>query len=320
MSLPDYDVLTALSVAGGGRMQITVLAAQIGWERSRVSHHVRRMTARGLVTCGLSAADRRVTEVTLTAQGRQALEEAAPGHVDLVRHLFFGGLPAAWWGRSARHWKACTPTSSDRARSRRRSTGTRRRTDQALPLPAPSRAGRQPRLPCPGQAHASRTPAAQPLRRDRPGCRRGSRGSTVPAKPREAPAPARGCPRQRANEPGALGGTCPAGPGPGSPGSRLGRPGTPAGLPVANYVMCHIRLRDMSRTLTRSASDRPAGAGTRDNRHRGRRRRRKARSMEQETARNEHADVTVRGHTEAATGKELLCPATRKELPCPTRL
>ena len=93
MSLPDYDVLTGLSVAEGGRMQITVLAAQIGWERSRVSHHVRRMSARGLVTCGPSAADRRVTEVTLTGRGRQALEEAAPGHVDLVRRLFFGGLP-----------------------------------------------------------------------------------------------------------------------------------------------------------------------------------------------------------------------------------
>ena len=94
MSLPDYDVLTALSVADEGRMQITVLAAQIGWERSRVSHHVRRMSARGLVTCGLSAADRRVTEVTLTAEGRQALAGAAPGHVDLVRRLFFGGLQA----------------------------------------------------------------------------------------------------------------------------------------------------------------------------------------------------------------------------------
>jgi DNA-binding MarR family transcriptional regulator len=93
LSLPDYDVLTALSVADGARMPITVLAAHIGWERSRVSHHVRRMSARGLVTCGLSAADRRVTEVTLTAQGRRALEEAAPGHVDLVRRLFFGGLP-----------------------------------------------------------------------------------------------------------------------------------------------------------------------------------------------------------------------------------
>jgi DNA-binding MarR family transcriptional regulator len=93
LSLPDYDVLAALSVADGGRMQVTVLAAQIGWERSRVSHHVRRMSTRGLVTCALSAADRRVTEVTLTSQGRQALEEAAPGHVDLVRRLFFGGLP-----------------------------------------------------------------------------------------------------------------------------------------------------------------------------------------------------------------------------------
>ena len=34
MSRPGYDVLTALSVADGGRMQITVLAAQIGWERA----------------------------------------------------------------------------------------------------------------------------------------------------------------------------------------------------------------------------------------------------------------------------------------------
>jgi DNA-binding MarR family transcriptional regulator len=93
MSLPDYDVLTALSVAGGGRMAVTVLAAQIGWERSRVSHHVRRMSARGLVTCGPSAADGRVTEVALTGRGRQAQEDAAPGHVDLVRRLFFGGLP-----------------------------------------------------------------------------------------------------------------------------------------------------------------------------------------------------------------------------------
>jgi DNA-binding MarR family transcriptional regulator len=97
-SLPDYDVLTALSVADQARMQITVLAAQIGWERSRVSHHVKRMSARGLVTCDLSASDRRVTEVTLTSRGRQALEEAAPGHVDLVRRLFFGGLPAGLVG------------------------------------------------------------------------------------------------------------------------------------------------------------------------------------------------------------------------------
>src|SRR3984957_9720021 len=93
MSLPDYDVLTGLSVAEGGRMSITVLAAQIGWGRSRGSPHGGRMSARRLVTCGPPAADRRVTEVTLTARGWQAQQDAAPGHVDLVRRLFFGGLP-----------------------------------------------------------------------------------------------------------------------------------------------------------------------------------------------------------------------------------
>ena len=46
-----------------------------------------------LVTFGPSPADGRVTEVALTGQGRQALAEAAPGHVDLVRRLFFEGLP-----------------------------------------------------------------------------------------------------------------------------------------------------------------------------------------------------------------------------------
>ena len=79
MSLPDYDVLTALSVADGGRMPVTVLAAQIGWERSRVSHHVRRMSDRGLVTCGLSAADGRVTEVTLTPKGGRPRRRRRPG-------------------------------------------------------------------------------------------------------------------------------------------------------------------------------------------------------------------------------------------------
>src|SRR5258705_5816126 len=40
MSLPDYDVLTALSTARAGQMPITVLAAQIGLERSPGSRHV----------------------------------------------------------------------------------------------------------------------------------------------------------------------------------------------------------------------------------------------------------------------------------------
>src|SRR2546430_9919223 len=49
MSLAHYDVLTGLSVAEGGRMQITVLAAQIGWGRRRGSPPPRRSTPPGPV-------------------------------------------------------------------------------------------------------------------------------------------------------------------------------------------------------------------------------------------------------------------------------
>ena len=93
MSLSDYDVLVALGGSPEGRMQVAELAAQIGWERSRVSHHLRRMSERGLVERRTSAGDGRASDTLLTAEGRKALDLAAPGHVALVRRLFFDPLP-----------------------------------------------------------------------------------------------------------------------------------------------------------------------------------------------------------------------------------
>jgi DNA-binding MarR family transcriptional regulator len=93
MSLADYDVLTALGASGAGRMTVTALAAQLGWERSRLSHHGKRMAGRGLVELAAAPADRRATEILLTSAGRDALARAAPGHVDLVQRLFFAGVP-----------------------------------------------------------------------------------------------------------------------------------------------------------------------------------------------------------------------------------
>jgi DNA-binding MarR family transcriptional regulator len=93
LSLPDYDVLNALRHAPGGRMRITGLAALIGWERSRLSHHVRRLENRGLVESRPAPADRRATEITLTNQGWDEITRASSGHIDLVRRLFFEGLP-----------------------------------------------------------------------------------------------------------------------------------------------------------------------------------------------------------------------------------
>jgi DNA-binding MarR family transcriptional regulator len=51
------------------------------------------MEERGLTERRPSADDGRITNVMLTPNGRQAIEEAAPRHVDLVRRLFFDPLP-----------------------------------------------------------------------------------------------------------------------------------------------------------------------------------------------------------------------------------
>lgn len=93
LSLSDYDVLVALGGAADGRMHVSDLAAQIGWERSRASHHLRRMSERGLTERRPSADDGRATDAVLTEAGRRALVEAAPGHVALVRRLFFDAVP-----------------------------------------------------------------------------------------------------------------------------------------------------------------------------------------------------------------------------------
>jgi len=95
LSLADYDVLNALADLPGGRLQLTVLAARIGWERSRLSHHVRRMSRRELVELSASDTDGRATDAVLTAEGRAVLVAATPGHAALVRRMFFDGVDEA---------------------------------------------------------------------------------------------------------------------------------------------------------------------------------------------------------------------------------
>ncbi|MGE0214407.1 MarR family winged helix-turn-helix transcriptional regulator [Mycolicibacterium sp.] len=93
LSLAEYDVLVALSENTAKGMRVGDLAARIGWERSRLSHQLRRMEERGLTERRRNSQDGRSTHVVLTARGRQAITAAAPGHVDLVRTLFFDALP-----------------------------------------------------------------------------------------------------------------------------------------------------------------------------------------------------------------------------------
>ena len=93
LSLADYHVLNALTDAPGGRLQVSDVAALIGWERSRVSHQLRRLCERGLAQRVPSGDDGRATDAILTKAGREAIASAAPGHVALVRRLFFDPMP-----------------------------------------------------------------------------------------------------------------------------------------------------------------------------------------------------------------------------------
>lgn len=95
LSLPDFDVLVRLSEADDGRLRHSELAAALGWERSRLSHHLRRMEARGLVAREDCADDGRGAFAVLTPAGRTAIRQAAPDHARQVRDLVFDHLTEA---------------------------------------------------------------------------------------------------------------------------------------------------------------------------------------------------------------------------------
>ena len=95
LSYPDYTVLVVLTDQPQGRLRAFELGRELGWEKSRVSHHVSRMAARGLVAREKCASDQRGAFVVITEQGRRAIESAAPGHVAAVRRYFVDQLTPA---------------------------------------------------------------------------------------------------------------------------------------------------------------------------------------------------------------------------------
>ncbi|WP_158847536.1 MarR family winged helix-turn-helix transcriptional regulator [Saccharothrix deserti] len=92
LSPGDYAVMLALSEAPGRRMRSSDLAATIGWERSRLSHHLGRMERRGLIRREECATDSRGAEVVLDPTGAEAFRGATVPHLRAVRELFVDAL------------------------------------------------------------------------------------------------------------------------------------------------------------------------------------------------------------------------------------
>ena len=95
MSDADYAVLVHLSEAPDGRLRVFELVRGLQWEKSRLSHQLRRMEQRDLLERTECPTDGRGAFVALTPAGRAAIEAAAPLHVAEVRRHFVDRLTPA---------------------------------------------------------------------------------------------------------------------------------------------------------------------------------------------------------------------------------
>ncbi|MEJ5913880.1 MarR family winged helix-turn-helix transcriptional regulator [Pseudokineococcus sp. 1T1Z-3] len=83
--LHEYDVLVHLSEAPEGALRMSELARLLVHSRSRLTHAVGRMEARGLVERRACPDDGRGVLCAVTPEGLAALDRNAPAHVASVR-------------------------------------------------------------------------------------------------------------------------------------------------------------------------------------------------------------------------------------------
>ncbi|MGB2571573.1 MarR family winged helix-turn-helix transcriptional regulator [Micromonospora citrea] len=92
LSEPDYEVLSTLSERPDHTSTLGEQADKMGWSRSRLSRHATRMEARGLLRRAPDPTDGRGCLLVLTAHGLETLDDAAPAHLESVRHHFIDRL------------------------------------------------------------------------------------------------------------------------------------------------------------------------------------------------------------------------------------
>jgi DNA-binding MarR family transcriptional regulator len=88
LTFSEYDILVQLSEQEDRSLRMSELAGLVLHSRSRLTHTVSRMEARGLVRREPCEEDKRGVRCTMTEKGMQTLVAAAPHHVGSVRaHL-----------------------------------------------------------------------------------------------------------------------------------------------------------------------------------------------------------------------------------------
>jgi DNA-binding MarR family transcriptional regulator len=92
LSTNDYEILVELSEAPDHRLRMTELADRTAQSRSRLSHQVTRMEAKGLIRRDACPGDKRGTFAVITPRGIATIERVAPFHLESVRRHFMDHL------------------------------------------------------------------------------------------------------------------------------------------------------------------------------------------------------------------------------------
>ncbi len=82
LSEADFDILFLLEQSQEGTMRSIALRCGLEWEKSRLSHQLRRMEQRGLITKNAGAV------IELTDRGREQIAAARACHEAAVRRYF----------------------------------------------------------------------------------------------------------------------------------------------------------------------------------------------------------------------------------------
>lgn len=95
LTTSDYEILVELSEAPAARLRMTELADRTAQSRSRLSHQITRMEAKGLVRRVACDGDKRGTYAVITPRGMATIERVAPSHVESVRRHFIDNIAPA---------------------------------------------------------------------------------------------------------------------------------------------------------------------------------------------------------------------------------
>lgn len=92
LSMPEYSVLLMTDRAGEAGIRPSVLAHKVVFSRSRLTHTMKRLESRNLISRRPCQGDGRGGLVFLTDAGKRLFDEAAIVQRDLIRRLFLNEI------------------------------------------------------------------------------------------------------------------------------------------------------------------------------------------------------------------------------------